>query len=157
MNNLKHYFLGGLVFSGTVIISIIGFAAYTSLPNQPDGATITQTIWNNVIDKINLLGTDIDSVKSSYSQLGVGQTRQDLTSSRILGTTYTNNTGKPISIEITSNGTSIVTNAYLYINNTLICVQNGQPDNHARLSGIIPNGGTYYITGATIYKWLELR
>ncbi|MDD4151369.1 MAG: hypothetical protein PHR68_02030 [Candidatus Gracilibacteria bacterium] len=64
MNNLKQYFLGGLVFSGTVIVSFIGFAAYTSLPTQVDGVTITKDIWNNVINTINTIGTKVDTLSN---------------------------------------------------------------------------------------------
>lgn len=60
MKNLKHYFLWWLIFSGTVIISFIWFAAYTNLPTQNTWDVITSTIWNNLVNKVNTIWTQVD-------------------------------------------------------------------------------------------------
>ena len=81
------------------------------------------------------------------TDLGVGQTWQDVTSSRSNGVTYTNNTGKPMQIYAyqAPSGTTMTISgvAFPVHGNSTICV-------------VIPNGATYSIAGQTS-KWLELR
>lgn len=93
---IKKAFLWWIVFLWTVILWFYWFAAYTNLPTQNTWDTITQSIWNDVINKINNIWNNVDTL--SWSQLWIWQTRQDVTSSRISWTTYTNNTWKPITI-----------------------------------------------------------
>ena len=82
------------------------------------------------------------------SSLGVGQTWQNLTSSRASGVTYTNSTGKPILVVVnTYAGTSIVDGVTLrYIGD----------DSEGDWSFIVPSGSTYSVTG-NIRSWAELR
>lgn len=88
---------------------------------------------------------------------GSGQTWTDVTASRASGTTYTNNTGKPIQvfiqILIASNGS-----ASFAINGITLGVgaNGGAGTTTTSLSFIIPNGNTYVFTGS-IAKWVELR
>ncbi len=103
------------------------------------------------------------------SQFTVGQTWQDVKASRAFATTYTNSTGKPITVTISlqSNGTHFDANLTVLINGTAISV-NG-PDSGATALGsvyssatfIVPAGATYSATrgsyGATLNKWMELR
>ncbi|MDD4151296.1 MAG: hypothetical protein PHR68_01660 [Candidatus Gracilibacteria bacterium] len=163
---IKQAFLSGIVFLGTVILGFYGFAAYSGLSTQPNGATITQTIWNDVIDRINLLGTDVSSLSgtlntlSQGSGLGVGQTRQDLTSSRAAGTTYTNNTGKAILVSIYANNTNTVENNYGFIINGLNMAYNYENNTFDQKHEIlVPSGFTYKYVMPTgiIAKWFELR
>lgn len=93
------------------------------------------------------------------TDLGVGQTWQDLTSGRSSGVTYTNNTEKPIEISVTimddgSAGSQPVTIIISGISST---IRNLTQD--TVFSYIIPVGGTYRfnITTNTIHKWMELR
>lgn len=51
-NTIKKAFFWWIVFLGTIITWFLSFA-YTGLPTQPDKSTITQIIWNDVINKIN--------------------------------------------------------------------------------------------------------
>jgi len=94
--------------------------------------------------------------------LGVAQTWQDMTASRAIGTTYTNTTGKPISVAI-----SILTNTATV--NSLTCQVDGvtvaftSADSAGRrpaASFIVPAGSTYNCTtsqASTIATWAELR
>lgn len=93
------------------------------------------------------------------TDLGVGQVWQDVTSSRISGVTYANNTNKPIQIAVTitddgSAGSQPITIA---ISDISVTLRNLTQD--TVFSYIIPVGGTYRfnITTNTINKWLELR
>ncbi|MDD4151185.1 MAG: hypothetical protein PHR68_01080 [Candidatus Gracilibacteria bacterium] len=157
---IKKAFLGRIIFSGTSLLFFLGFAAYTSLPTQNTGDTITQSIWNNLINKVNEVGTNLDTL--SGSQLGVGQTWQDMKSSRLLRTTYTNNTGRPIYVSINVKS-SVRANFALYVNGyELDSTTEVNANEVENIGGIIPNGATYILgCGAgnttTFNTWMELR
>ena len=89
------------------------------------------------------------------TDLGVGQSWQNVTSSRSVGSTYTNNTGKPIMIAVTKllRGTQ----GYIQVNNINVAYfHNG--DDGATNTVIVPNGATYRVTGITnLSLWAELR
>jgi len=92
--------------------------------------------------------------------IGVGQTWQDVIGSRVLGTTYTNSTGKPIMIRCSTNS-SVAGTSVLTVNGVALeswYSVNGQPE----IVAIVQNGGTYVLTyppGGTvsIFKFSELR
>lgn len=91
--------------------------------------------------------------------VGVNQTWQNVTSSRVAEVTYTNTTGKTIYIVVTgSTGTNNSVNGF--INGTLYTIVGGV-GNSSRLSValIIPNNSTYRIdlVATTIAFWAELR
>lgn len=102
---------------------------------------------------------DFDSL--IHQGLGVNQTWQVVTASRVLGTTYTNSTGKPIMLIITSyggtdNGVAISLNSGSAFNFGVANVNTG----NAASSGsvIVPAGVTYKITsGGALQTWGELR
>lgn len=91
--------------------------------------------------------------------VGVGQTWQNLTSSRVLGTTYTNSTGRPIQIAVGCVGSS--TTAQLNIGGINLGQVGTSAGTRAQLTGIVPNNTTYSISAAvgtpTIESWAELR
>lgn len=103
---IKQAFLSWIVFSWTILTWFIWFSAYTNLPTQNSWDLMTSTIWNNVINKVNTIWNDVDTLSwkvnllNQNTQLWVWQTRQDVTASRVVWTTYTNNTGKPIVIVV---------------------------------------------------------
>ena len=81
------------------------------------------------------------------TDIGVGQSWQDMTGVRSNGVTYTNDTGKPIQIYAyqAPSGTAMTISGVTFPvhGSSMICV-------------VIPNGATYSIAGQTS-KWLELR
>lgn len=97
------------------------------------------------------------------ASVGVGQTWQDVTGSRSLGTVYTNNTGKPIMVNVNPRAQSgTYTNAFvngvlIQRSTTLDCC--GVPQiSFFPFSFIVPNGSTYQITGGGGFNiWAELR
>jgi hypothetical protein len=92
---------------------------------------------------------------------GVGQTWQDLTSSRSLGTTYTNNTGKPIMVSVNTNSTvNTITTTTLTINGLAVASNGSQGGNLNGVTAIVPNGNTYSCSGgsgSSLNSWFELR
>jgi len=109
--------------------------------------------------------TEVDGLVDDLSGLGVGQTWQDMTTSRAEDVTYTNSSGKAIFISVTETDTegsaigftisvdgSIIAETYSYVGSTSIPRSN--------LTAIIPNGSTYKVAlhGLdTIHLWWELR
>lgn len=86
--------------------------------------------------------------------IGINQYYQDVTASRISGVVYTNNTGNTIFAIITASGS----------NNTALTHQvsgvqfiNTNESLSRTISYAIPDGASYMVTAATIYKWSELR
>ena len=84
--------------------------------------------------------------------LGVGQTWQNVTSSRSVGVTYTNDTGKPIQVMINHNfGQS----GSIVLGGVELPVADG--DSYSFFNFVVPSGSTYRINGGGIVSWAELR
>jgi hypothetical protein len=106
--------------------------------------------------------TFLDGASQTAAAIGYGQTWQNVTSSRALGVTYTNTTGKPIQIFVSVNSDVIFTQFTVTIDsigpftwgrNAMGSGTNG----YDSTSLIIPAGSTYSFSGGTLYRWLELR
>ena len=109
--------------------------------------------------------TYFDTLYSRTSAIfGIGQTWQNVTTSRSFGITYTNNTGKPIYV-MASGGTTGQGYLTLIINGTPlsangIIVAGSGTTMFAMVSGVIPNGATYSIGkdgSVSLSYWSELR
>jgi len=95
--------------------------------------------------------------------IGVGQTWQNVTASRVLGTTYTNSTGRPLMVTITA--TNLNTNSWAFAidgANTAYASGTGNSATaNKTLCLVVPNGSTYSanITSGScaLTKWNELR
>lgn len=101
-------------------------------------------------------GTTWASSALSLKEIGVGQTWQDVTSSRAAGTTYTNSTGKPIMVSIFGTYSGA---AYFYVDSVTVArsaLNSNVPD--VQFFIIVPASSTYNITsGISITNWAELR
>ena len=114
-----------------------------------------------VANKSNVSAAVTPSNTATIAQstdLGVGQTWQDVTSGRSFGITYTNNTGRPIQVAVTSGGGSSNFRAYI---NGIEIIRNYSNYNASfpqhGITLIIPNGSTYSFTGGQLQIWAELR
>lgn len=128
------------------------------LNDSADSNTLKKLSWANL--KATLL-TYFDTLYSRTSAIfGIGQTWQDLTASRSAGVTYTNTTGKPITIAIISYST--LTNAQ-----TILSVDGQEVSSIQAPTGLdrtnvtlVNAGSTYNFTSdktlASII-WKELR
>lgn len=109
------------------------------------------------------LTSDITSAVNN-NVVGIGQTWQNLTASRVKGTTYTNTTGRPIQVSVNVNlqGTTQSSNSLTvdglvvgYQTQNTAGVQSGIT---SQLTAIVPSGSTYSVSGnGTITSWFELR
>ena len=97
------------------------------------------------------------------TDIGIGQSWQDVKSSRSSGTTYTNNTGRPIQVHAVLNDTY---NVGLTVTvggvNIISLSYDVPPGGFYPLSFIVPNNTTYRIfwagnTGTELVAWSELR
>lgn len=135
--------------SGTWNINISGNAATAT------SATTATTAANGGVTSVNG-STGAVTVAS----LGVGQTWQNMTSSRSVGTSYTNSTGKPIAVAVFLSGLGW---AQIEINGVSTSRCHGDQSQYGSLFGIVPPGATYavsYFNGwssSTLDTWSELR
>ena len=127
------------------IVELVSFGAFTV------ANTYTKAETDN--------GLSFKANTADLKEIGVGQTWQDLTASRVLGTTYTNSTGKPIqlAIDIAVPGGAISTltigaNTFFYRGAT------GTGVSHT-IELIVQNGVTYNLSSSNtiLNKWSELR
>lgn len=110
---------------------------------------------SEVANKSNVSAAVTPSNAAAIAQstdLGVGQTWQNV--SRSLGSTYTNNTGRPIQISIFASGSSGSALA-LIIDGLELLRTNQSATIH--VTAVIPNGSSYTMTGAILSNWSELR
>ena len=100
---------------------------------------------------------------TAMSSVGYGQTWQNVGASRVIGTTYTNTTGKPIMVNVyCANSGSAGSNATLTVGGIYVSYIVGDTTNGgagATLSAIVPAGVTYSVdtVNRTIGFWTELR
>lgn len=92
--------------------------------------------------------------------VGAGQTWQDVSGSRSVSTTYTNSTGKPIQVNIVAAHNNTLTPLNLIIGGVTVASvsnQSGGVSQAMSMSGIVPDGTDYSVTGQGLSTWLELR
>ncbi len=95
--------------------------------------------------------------------IGVGQTWQNVTGSRAIGTLYTNSTGKPIEVIVacTGNGTNGLFGVTLNSAVTVYSPSTYGGGVWTSMSFIVPDGNTYQLSqqgsNVTLQVWAELR
>jgi hypothetical protein len=98
---------------------------------------------------------------AALSSLGYGQTWQDLTASRALGTTYYNTTGKPIQFNVRLTYSAGGSSTTITIGGVSFGADTASGNQNAYKGGfIVPPGSSYLVTnnsGVTLGTWLELR
>lgn len=102
-----------------------------------------------------------DDVVVQSQTFGVGQTLQDVTASRSIGTTYTNSTGKPIVIYVSTTGTTTSSGIVGRLNgaDAAYSTRDGSTGTLV-LNMVVPAGVTYLvqnINSITGTVWRELR
>jgi len=102
-----------------------------------------------------------DDVVVQSQTFGVGQTLQDVTASRSVGTTYTNSTGKPIAVYVSTTGTTTSSGIVGRINGLDAAYSTRDGSTGALvLNMVVPAGATYAvqnINNITGTIWRELR
>lgn len=101
---------------------------------------------------------------AAMASLGYGQTYQDVTGSRVLGTTYTNTTGKPIFVFVSLLASASGGYANVAVNGVVVSSTSGASGSSNFSSPgtiLVPPSSTYSVTSifgpVTLNKWMELR
>lgn len=140
----------GAITGSTLNLSGKGDLNGLATQSEAEAGTNNQTIMTPLRVEQHTLSNDI----------GWGQTWQQLTGSRISGTSYRNTTTRPIMVVVAGTKSS-GTRRLEVSNDEITWVELGSVSSDpggGTVSGIIPVG-TYYrmTTGVTIYAWAELR
>lgn len=91
--------------------------------------------------------------------VGSGQTLQNLTASRSSGVTYTNTTGRTISVSISGTNPSGIVGINLTIAGVVTAAQAAAANQSASVFGLVAHGETYscILGGVSLYTWSERR
>jgi hypothetical protein len=101
-----------------------------------------------------------DEIAGALASIGYGQTPQDVTGSRVAGTTYYNTTGKPITVCITTTNSSTAASTMSVNGVAYANVGHNSVNQSIVFSStfVIPVSASYaFSAGATIVQWSELR
>lgn len=101
---------------------------------------------------VNATGLFVNGADTT--SIGIGQTWQNLTGSRVTGTSYTNSTGRPIMVHVNFSTSSTQFLQVSVDGVTWIRVGGGQGFNG---TFIVPNNHLYRLAAGTIVYWGELR
>jgi hypothetical protein len=89
---------------------------------------------------------------AAMSSLGYGQTWQNVSGSRVAGTTYFNTTGKPITVLISA----VFSTSIVSVNGLQVANPSTTQNNSVTI--VVPPGGSYSATNLTAgFYWAELR
>ena len=123
------------------------------LPNASTTATGAVQL-NNTLTSVSTAqaATAAQAKVLGDRDFGVGQSWQDVTSSRSVGVTYTNDTGKPIQVMINHNF-----GQYGAITIGGIELPMADGDAFSFFNFVVPNGSTYRINNGAVVVWAELR
>lgn len=109
-----------------------------------------------------ILNDAIGTKLNTSQALGVGQTWKNVTSSRVSGSTYTNNTGKPIMVNLTSERTGGDNSAecQIMVDSMIVgksITRYSAFEKSAFCCAIVPSGASYIITWVGTPTISELR
>ena len=150
------------IIDDTLVVNIFG-TQIGRLGDQATSAWETGTGTEETLVSPAKVAASATEVVSDYA-LGVGQTWQNLTSSRAINTIYQNTTGRPIQVNISAYGAS--GNATFLQVSTASNMSNSieldvMTDNNFRfgLNGLIPNNSYYraQTVNGGVNIWNELR
>jgi hypothetical protein len=166
----------GLTPSGATS-GVVTVAGTLAVANGGSGVTTSTGTTNNVLSNSPtlvtpdlgtpsaLVGTNISGTSNTFvAGFGVNQTWQIVT--RALATTYTNSTGKPIYVKVSSITQGNVSSTYTLLINGTVSIIIGQTSTNAtaqiNTGAPIPVGATYRITASgttsiALSQWTELR
>ncbi|WP_200481466.1 MULTISPECIES: phage tail protein [unclassified Acinetobacter] len=168
--------IGGVSFDGTANINLPGVNTAGNQSTSGNAATASACTGNSatatklatarnialsgaVSGSANFDGSgNITINTTANNSIGVGQSWSDVTSSRSANTTYTNTTGKPIQIMVTTANWNNAGSFELVLDGVSVTsIGNQDGYNQSKpVSAIVQNGSTYRVNGS-FTKWSELR
>jgi len=104
----------------------------------------------------------VDAASQVTFPQNTAQTVQNVAASRVCGTTYTNSTGKQITVMVQISSTAALSAVAVNINGiTLYGTTQPSAGYGSGITFVVPNGNTYSVSTSagtpTITSWLELR
>jgi hypothetical protein len=146
--------------TSTEVANRSNVSAFVKPSDIPVASTTAQGIArfataSEVTNKTNVTAAVTPSNAATIAQstdLGIGQSWQNVTSSRSVGVTYTNNTGKPIQVMINHNF-----GQYGSITLGGVELPMADGDTYSFFNFVVPNGSTYRINSGSTVVWAELR
>ena len=148
----------GIRSSATVLSTSSGFLRVID-----KGIDIGQPVLKSEVVN-NLTSTDIDDPLSAAQgkalndkMIGVGQSYQDVTSSRAFGVLFTNNTNRPITVIICVKDQTGANPFSITVGGIVIIAINDMPEWDSSFTFIVPAGATYRADGNIKSKWVDLR
>ncbi len=97
-------------------------------------------------------------VLASQSGLGIGQTWQNVLGSRALGTTYTNSSGNPIEVSVSTVASSDTNSLEVTVGGVSILNDRSSSGTSGHAIFVVPAGATYSVASdKTLNRWAELR
>ena len=148
----------GIRSSATVLSTSSGFLRVID-----KGIDIGQPILKSEVVN-NLTSTVIDNPLSAAQgkalndkMIGVGQSYQDVTSSREFGVLFTNDTNRPITVIICVKDQTGINPFSITVGGIVIIAINDMPEWGSAFTFIVPAGATYRADGNIKSKWVELR
>lgn len=135
---------------------------------EADNGTLKLARGNAGATTQDIFTVDINGAVSfpntANTQLGVGQTWQNVTGSRALDTNYTNNTNKPIQVAVYLSMAGVADCGYVFLVGTVGTsrVYSNALNMSSSLSAVVPPGTTYMVDKtnsgtASVISWSELR
>ena len=111
------------------------------------------------VDYANTAGSASSATTATNvtNALGSGQTWQDVTSSRVYNTAYTNSTGKPIFVMVGTVDSGSGCTITPTVGGVTLPTQVDHSNGGAAASFVVPHNTTYSVTGSTLARWCELR
>lgn len=151
------------VLTGSAGVGVYSASAVTASPFRVVGfLDSTQAVAGTWAAAPTALQGSGGEALTALSSLGYGQTWQNVTASRVLGTVYYNTTGKPIFVNVNINGSPTAGYVNLYVDgiwlgrNGASAIASGSL--FGTVSGVVPNGSSYYANGTGgLDTWAELR
>lgn len=110
--------------------------------------------------------TALTTLPTALTPIGSGQTWQNMTASRNLVSSYTNSSGRPISISVrvvnaaAGNFSASISVGGVVVGENFQYTPNAAGNNNSTLFSIVPNGAVYGVTSfsnCTLQVWAELR
>ncbi|WP_262436764.1 phage tail protein [Acinetobacter ursingii] len=149
------YFGSAALFSAGLSGNLTGNASTSTKLETARNIAITGAVSGSA----NFDGSgNITISTTANNAIGVGQSWSEVTSSRAVNTTYTNTTGKPIQIMVTTANWNNAGSFELVLDGVSV-TSFGNQDGYNQskpVSAIVPNGSTYRVNGS-FTKWSELR
>jgi hypothetical protein len=150
--------LGGVKIDGTTITISSGVISAVSSSSYSLPTASTSVLGGVKVDGTTIsISSGVISAASTGIGLGIGQTWQDVTLTRTVGTVYTNTTGKPIMVMINAEGARI---SGSFTIGTTINKVIANIDWSQSYTFVVPDQTTYSFSlggGTTGFFWIELR